>query len=167
MNAHRRLYIGDARQYLGSSPSSPGMLHMGLVVLLILAVSLLCYVRRSNPDKPQKKSKVITAEEADRRCPATTCEIVGDAPYCVVCLCQIENGEICRELQCGHTFHANCIMSWWMIKPRKSITCPLCRQEQSNSTALGRVPNDVEGNAQEDQRASEDQEQLDLALPET
>merc|ERR1711974_76309 len=51
-------------------------------------------------------------------------------PMCVVCLSPVEMDDPCRTTQCGHTFHADCIVGWWMHKPRKTLRCPICRQRQ-------------------------------------
>jgi len=50
---------------------------------------------------------------------------------CVVCLLNIEEADACRKLQCGHEFHSDCIMGWWMHVPRASLECPLCKSKQS------------------------------------
>jgi len=49
---------------------------------------------------------------------------------CVVCLLDIQEGEDCRKLQCGHEFHADCIVGWWTHVPRASLECPLCKRKQ-------------------------------------
>jgi len=49
---------------------------------------------------------------------------------CVVCLVDIEENEQCRKLQCGHVFHADCIVGWWTHVPRASLECPLCKRKQ-------------------------------------
>lgn len=33
--------------------------------------------------------------------------------------------ETARRLACGHAFHINCLLSWWL----RSITCPTCRAD--------------------------------------
>jgi len=55
----------------------------------------------------------------------------GTDEVCVICLCCVDLGDSCRTLQCGHTFHADCIMEWWTHSPRSSVTCPTCRRRQS------------------------------------
>lgn len=51
-------------------------------------------------------------------------------PTCVVCLSAILSDQPARELQCAHAFHADCILSWWMHRPRRVIQCPLCQRQQ-------------------------------------
>ena len=52
---------------------------------------------------------------------------------CCICLAEIRNNEIIRELQCGHRFHKNCIDKWM----ENEKTCPLDRQ----------VPGDIRANS--------------------
>ncbi|CAI9105691.1 OLC1v1004674C1 [Oldenlandia corymbosa var. corymbosa] len=43
---------------------------------------------------------------------------------CIICISEIENGEVCWELNaCNHRFHADCIRKW----VKKNSSCPLCR----------------------------------------
>lgn len=146
---------------------------MFAMIVLFCTLRLRCMERRRLPPKTEVTKKVITEEEADRRCPVTPCRTPSreQPTTCVVCLAHIEDGELCRELQCGHTFHADCIMSWWMYKPRKSIRCPLCRQKQRKPTAKPHVSvsKDLESSLdqrQEDGWDAEDPEQLDLTSSE-
>lgn len=50
-------------------------------------------------------------------------------PTCVICLLDIDHCG--RKLQCGHCFHAECIMTWWTLVPRIVVTCPTCRRPQT------------------------------------
>lgn len=56
---------------------------------------------------------------------------------CTVCMCEIEAGEECLDLPCGHSFHVECCTSWlhW------NASCPNCRQAieaGANSAAADR-----------------------------
>ena len=43
---------------------------------------------------------------------------------CSICLAQIEEGEIVREInKCKHFLHINCADKWF----EENITCPICR----------------------------------------
>jgi hypothetical protein len=53
-----------------------------------------------------------------------------EGTQCVVCLLNIEEHEACRKLQCGHEFHADCIVDWWTHVPRATLECPLCKRKQ-------------------------------------
>ena len=52
--------------------------------------------------------------------PATT----DDAPpECAICLTALEQGDECRRLACGHTYHRACADPWL----RQVAVCPLCK----------------------------------------
>mmetsp|Transcript_114495 Transcript_114495/g.287707 ORF Transcript_114495/g.287707 Transcript_114495/m.287707 type:complete len:161 (-) Transcript_114495:33-515(-) len=51
-------------------------------------------------------------------------------PFCVICLSDIEAEEPCRFTQCGHVFHASCLLHWWASAPRRTLRCPICRRAQ-------------------------------------
>mmetsp|Transcript_35316 Transcript_35316/g.89794 ORF Transcript_35316/g.89794 Transcript_35316/m.89794 type:complete len:83 (+) Transcript_35316:450-698(+) len=48
---------------------------------------------------------------------------------CVVCL-DPKVGQSCRRLNCGHSFHAQCIDTWWLKSGKNEYPCALCRQSQ-------------------------------------
>ncbi|KAL7001303.1 RING-type E3 ubiquitin transferase [Sarracenia purpurea var. burkii] len=43
---------------------------------------------------------------------------------CVICLCEVKEGDEVRELRCDHLFHMVCLGRWVEFK---NNTCPLCR----------------------------------------
>ena len=45
-----------------------------------------------------------------------------EAPTCCICLCEYEKGDKLTSLQCGHTYHSDCIDSWCS----NHVRCPLC-----------------------------------------
>ena len=45
--------------------------------------------------------------------------------FCVVCQETIKYYDIIRELQCTHSFHINCIDTWFIEKNK----CPTCKAE--------------------------------------
>ena len=45
---------------------------------------------------------------------------------CRVCLCELEEGEKVRKLQCRHMFHRDCLDKWLQ---QYWATCPLCRKQ--------------------------------------
>ncbi|GAB5371030.1 hypothetical protein AAMO2058_001544200 [Amorphochlora amoebiformis] len=49
-------------------------------------------------------------------------EITADK-CCPVCLCELEEGDLIRELPCPHLFHKKCIDRWLTMRQ----TCPICR----------------------------------------
>jgi len=51
---------------------------------------------------------------------------VEDVPKCSICLENIENGQIIREItKCKHIFHVECADKWF----ENNIKCPNCRQD--------------------------------------
>ncbi|KJK42189.1 hypothetical protein UK23_38295 [Lentzea aerocolonigenes] len=48
---------------------------------------------------------------------------LADVDECVVCLAEIDDPHIAKELGCGHCFHLECILQWGAGSRR----CPLCR----------------------------------------
>ncbi|KAK9091402.1 hypothetical protein Sjap_024579 [Stephania japonica] len=44
---------------------------------------------------------------------------------CVVCLCELREGERVRWLGCRHVFHKECLDRW--LFDHRNFTCPLCR----------------------------------------
>lgn len=97
-----------------------------LLVLLGLRLYLHCVHRR--PERKERKAK-MTQEDVESRFPVVTCAAPSEET-CVICLSNIEEGDECRVTQCGHTFHADCLLSWWMYKPRRNLRCPMCRTRQ-------------------------------------
>mmetsp|Transcript_74357 Transcript_74357/g.241531 ORF Transcript_74357/g.241531 Transcript_74357/m.241531 type:complete len:183 (+) Transcript_74357:58-606(+) len=50
---------------------------------------------------------------------------------CAICLeTTWQAGGLCRELQCGHSFHKECIDEWWSRRKTAALRCPVCRSEQ-------------------------------------
>lgn len=50
-------------------------------------------------------------------------ETDAEPEMCVICMENLEEGELVRTMQCGHTFHVGCIGPW--IDDRNE--CPVCR----------------------------------------
>merc|ERR1719188_616857 len=70
----------------------------------------------------------MTQADIEARFPVT--KSAGGEETCVVCLSNIEADEDIRVTQCGHTFHADCLLAWWTHKPRRVLRCPICRTRQ-------------------------------------
>ncbi len=49
---------------------------------------------------------------------------------CCICLLNFEVGEEVRVLACQHTFHAECVTSWFKM----STLCPLCKDDVRSPT---------------------------------
>ena len=48
-----------------------------------------------------------------------------EQPTCAICLCELDDGDMIKELRCKHIFHSECIDPW-LINER--AICPVCRQ---------------------------------------
>jgi len=61
--------------------------------------------------------------------PTTTSSSMSE---CSICLVAMQDNDVCRKLQCGHEFHADCVSQWFMHcpVPRLPLRCPLCRHSQ-------------------------------------
>lgn len=42
---------------------------------------------------------------------------------CIICMCDFEEKEIIKGLDCGHNFHKECLKEWILREPK----CPCCR----------------------------------------
>lgn len=52
-------------------------------------------------------------------------------PQCPVCFEVIQKSDL-KELTCKHTFHADCIMQWYV----EANTCPVCRVPQKGDKLI-------------------------------
>eukprot|EP00485_Elphidium_margaritaceum_P008593 CAMPEP_0202710208 /NCGR_PEP_ID=MMETSP1385-20130828/22229_1 /ASSEMBLY_ACC=CAM_ASM_000861 /TAXON_ID=933848 /ORGANISM="Elphidium margaritaceum" /LENGTH=444 /DNA_ID=CAMNT_0049369691 /DNA_START=48 /DNA_END=1382 /DNA_ORIENTATION=+ len=50
---------------------------------------------------------------------------VEDEPECSICYGEFEKGKAMGQLECGHTFHKECIVEWLA----NNASCPICRQQ--------------------------------------
>ncbi|CAN0877058.1 E3 ubiquitin-protein ligase RHA2B [Linum grandiflorum] len=60
----------------------------------------------------------------------------GSGSDCVVCLCELSQGELVRELDCRHVFHKGCLDGWLR---RCNFTCPICRSPLARGCPDGRL----------------------------
>ncbi|KAJ1949109.1 hypothetical protein FBU59_001290 [Linderina macrospora] len=49
-----------------------------------------------------------------------------DLNECAICLDEIREGDVVRDLPCPHTFHSRCIDRWLLFQ---SSVCPLCKRD--------------------------------------
>ncbi|XP_010940002.1 E3 ubiquitin-protein ligase RHA2A [Elaeis guineensis] len=56
--------------------------------------------------------------------PSAAAEGEKEEPGCVVCLCQLADGDRVRRLACCHVFHSECLDGWL---DQMNLSCPLCR----------------------------------------
>mmetsp|Transcript_106660 Transcript_106660/g.270862 ORF Transcript_106660/g.270862 Transcript_106660/m.270862 type:complete len:126 (-) Transcript_106660:76-453(-) len=108
---------------------------VGLLVLLFVVLVIVVAMQL-----PRMHTIMETMEDAkvgkgrfdavlmNMLCPV---ERLSRQPPCAVCLEEIEDDSPCRRLQCSHSFHAECLESWWTNGPKQAVlNCPLCRHHQ-------------------------------------
>jgi len=67
----------------------------------------------------------LTPEEIDHNSSQVTyCDTSDESANCVICLDAFEDGDTLRVLNCGHSFHLQCIDQWFS----RSRQCAMCRQ---------------------------------------
>lgn len=103
------------------------LLSLAFACVVVFLVVGLALNRRTRQQRQRQPRKVVTAADVEQHFPVCRTE---EEPTCAVCLSTIEVDELCRRTQCGHEFHADCIMQWWTHKPRKVLRCPICRRRQ-------------------------------------
>mmetsp|Transcript_6462 Transcript_6462/g.13285 ORF Transcript_6462/g.13285 Transcript_6462/m.13285 type:complete len:197 (+) Transcript_6462:118-708(+) len=81
----------------------------------------------------QEVERCFPAKRAKQGSPGEAGAAAGEEQGCAVCLGAIEEGDFCRELSCGHAFHAGCVMEWWLRAQRASLECPMCRRPQHDA----------------------------------
>lgn len=54
---------------------------------------------------------------------------------CIICFCTMNNSEkINISLECGHSFHSDCIDTWYLNNPEEFRFCPVCRKKSNTYT---------------------------------
>ncbi|KAK9115069.1 hypothetical protein Syun_021866 [Stephania yunnanensis] len=99
--------MGLARLDPSMGDVQDGLIASGLAGLIVLAEQM-----RSYDDDDDGGDEVDVPR--DWRC----CS-------CVVCLCEMREGERVRKLGCRHVFHKECLDGW--LFDHRNFTCPLCR----------------------------------------
>mmetsp|Transcript_99342 Transcript_99342/g.289931 ORF Transcript_99342/g.289931 Transcript_99342/m.289931 type:complete len:183 (-) Transcript_99342:94-642(-) len=100
---------------------------------LVLTLMYLWAIRRYWGRTQARHGMCIGKEAIERRFPV---QKMGpgtqylEESTCAVCLEAIAEAQPCRRLQCGHSFHADCILEWWTHVPRTSLECPVCKRRQ-------------------------------------
>ncbi|KAH7169836.1 uncharacterized protein B0J16DRAFT_351639 [Fusarium flagelliforme] len=70
---------------------------------------------------PPKTSEEMRRELTDG---AHVCwAMLSSDTICAICLEDIQDTDMVRHLACEHTFHSNCIATWYLAK---HDTCPIC-----------------------------------------
>merc|ERR1712232_52466 len=66
----------------------------------------------------------LTPEQMERYCPSRPRPNAGDG-ICSICLEPELQGEMVRNLPCGHALHNHCCEAWLS----NAATCPVCRSQ--------------------------------------
>mmetsp|Transcript_6181 Transcript_6181/g.17658 ORF Transcript_6181/g.17658 Transcript_6181/m.17658 type:complete len:117 (-) Transcript_6181:292-642(-) len=96
-----------------------------IVCMLAMSVGVAVLAWRRTKKPMHKKTRVVVLPSMDRIFPELR-NLAGD---CVVCLEEMEDGQACRRLHCGHCFHAECI-DRWLLRSCSAMVCPTCRRLQ-------------------------------------
>ncbi|KAJ9419256.1 hypothetical protein QL093DRAFT_2356508 [Fusarium oxysporum] len=70
---------------------------------------------------PSKTSKEMRRELADGA--HVSWAMLSSDMTCSICLEDIQDTDMIRHLACEHTFHSDCIATWYLAK---HDTCPIC-----------------------------------------
>ena len=105
----------------------PGVVGVGRIFWCIVAtvLAVLCYhfcswrIKGCCRDRPAAARTVPDVEEGLPEVETT----VGETGSCTICLDEIGPQQRAVRLDCGHVFHAACLLPW----VSRSKTCPNCR----------------------------------------
>jgi len=137
------LGMNGANHAVGGT-AAKNLIALDVIVALFLPIALYAAYKTKQADQVRQASERVlrtpsrwdlaettaVIERVFRAVPQPATKEGEDAPTCAVCLMEMEAGESCRELQCAHRFHADCIMSWFASSPPCRVDCPLCRGTQ-------------------------------------
>uniref|UniRef100_A0A1A7YFV1 TRAF-interacting protein n=1 Tax=Iconisemion striatum TaxID=60296 RepID=A0A1A7YFV1_9TELE len=63
--------------------------------------------------------------------------------YCTICSDFFDHCRDVAAIQCGHTFHYECLLQWFQTAPTK--TCPQCRRQVSTRHIINKLFFDIGG----------------------
>lgn len=108
---------------------------------------------------------IVTQSVIEKRFPIITLDTT---EICVVCLEPLSADSQCRQLQCNHVFHAQCILQWWVHRPRQVIECPTCKRKQEVNECESEQPEVVVlGNAGADEDSTRQPQDSDRQTQDT
>ena len=73
-----------------------------------------------------------------KSCNSNDTNINEDSPSCVICFGSLNSSKIVETIYCGHTFHKECIVSWFNEKPTNPI-CPFRCKIETNNESLNSI----------------------------
>ena len=100
---------------------------------LAIGISKALYNQNTEKTTSEDKKEDINTIVEDKEEPTPSkLEKIYYSENCVICQFDFESGERVGVLNCGHTFHPDCIKQWL----NQSKTCPLCRE---NNVFLAKI----------------------------
>jgi len=76
--------------------------------------------------------KIPPTDNSIKRLKSRKCTDNENSTSCPICIEKFKTGDDLLEMECGHSFHRNCLMSW--LEYEKN--CPNCRSELNESMNL-------------------------------
>ncbi|KAH7193945.1 uncharacterized protein B0J16DRAFT_336274 [Fusarium flagelliforme] len=84
---------------------------------------------------PPKTSETLRSELSQEEHPTWAVPVTNMT--CVICLEVVKGTDVVRHLACEHTFHADCIASWYFAE---HDTCPICACRFSSPGPMPQKP---------------------------
>jgi len=101
-----------------------------IILLASLVIELIILIQKlkssSNPISTHQYLKLIEKKNPTICYSRSLSKDEDGGAECRVCLCELEEGEKVRKLQCHHMFHRDCLDKWLL---QYWATCPLCREQ--------------------------------------
>ena len=110
-------FPGTRTVHVRVKPLCPGPSDAGLQTV---QMSLLCDLRH------RLDRRTLNAEQLAALMP----EMADDGrPQCMVCLDELEEGQVLTRQECGHTFHHECMATWLVsqLESKQVGACPHCK----------------------------------------
>ena len=73
---------------------------------------------------PPPEPQGVPPKQLEELLPKTTVGKAEEGMTCSICICDLEEGETIRKLECDHCYHAQCIDKWFA----RSVLCPNCKR---------------------------------------
>ena len=91
-----------------------------------LTTAILQMLMRTATEQPPMTPVIVRPTEEQISVATQIITNVADDTTCAICQDGIQRDEVARKInRCGHTFHRNCIDTWFMT----NVRCPVCRAD--------------------------------------
>jgi len=97
-----------------------------LLVIFCSCFPCICFLRRILRETRTASKKTLRDLETKKFIAGDEDLDSSEAPTCIICLLEYENGDEIKILPCGHEYHSDCIDQWLGGHNR---TCPTCRHD--------------------------------------